>query len=129
MAPRKGILRRLGRRKRYRSRTDELTERTRQEARAMSRRRRMEARRAVRPEVDLGVRLRGAAYETRRRLRPVGAPIAALFAWVGRPIVRVLLFVIQLIAALIALILEIGQIVIRWVAGAIYGAALLIVEA
>jgi hypothetical protein len=95
----------------------------------MSRRQRIEARRAVRPEVDLGVRLRGAAYETRRRLRPVVAPVAAIFGWVGRPIVRVLLFVIQLVAALIALILEIGQTLIGWVAGAIYEAVLILVEA
>jgi hypothetical protein len=129
MAPRKGILRRLGRRKRYRSRTDELTERTRREARAMSRRRRIEARRAVRPQVDLGMRLRGATYETGRRLRPLGAPIAALLGWIGRPVARTLLFLIQLVAAVIALILVIGQTVVRWVAEAIYEAALLIVEA
>jgi hypothetical protein len=96
----------------------------------MSRRQRAEARRAVRPQAEeLGVRLRGAALETRRRLRPLGAPVAGLFSWIGRPISRTLLFMIQLIAALIALILEIGQIVVRWVAGALYGAALVIAEA
>jgi hypothetical protein len=120
---------RLGRRKRSRKRIDELTERTRREARAMSRRQRRQARRAVRPQVDLGVRLRGAAYETRRRLRPVGAPVAGLLSWVGRPITRTLLFVIQLIAAVIALVLEIGQTVVRWVAGALFGAALIVVDA
>lgn len=129
MAPRKGIRRGLGRRKKSRDRLEELTERTRREARAMSRRRRAEARRAVRPEVDIGVRLKGAAYETRRRLRPLGAPVAALFSWIGPYISRALLFVIQLVAALIALILEIGQIVVGRVAGAIYGAALVLVEA
>ena len=68
----------------------------------MSRRRRAEARRAVRPEQDLGVRLRGAALETRRRLRPLAAPVAAFFSWIGRPVARALLFVIQLFAALVA---------------------------
>jgi hypothetical protein len=95
----------------------------------MSRRRRRQARRAVRPQQDLGVRLRGAALETRRRLRPVAAPVAAFFSWIGRPVARVLLFVIQLIAALIAVVLEVGQIVVRWVGGALLGVALILVEA
>jgi hypothetical protein len=129
MALRRGIRRRLGRRKVSPDRLDELTERTRREARAMSRRRRRQARRAVRPEQDLGVRLRGATLETRRRLRPVAAPVAGFFSLIGRPVARTLLFVIQLIAALIAVVLEIGQIVIRWVGGALLGAALIVIEA
>src|SRR5215208_1047973 len=100
MAPRKGFRLRMGRRKRSRGRLDELTERTRREARAMSRRERAEARRAVRPQVDLGTRLRGAGLETRRLLRPVLAPVVALFSWIGPYITRALLFVIQLIGAL-----------------------------
>jgi hypothetical protein len=104
----------LRRRKRNGSRLDELAERTRQEGRSMTRRQRAEARRAVRPRVDLGVRLRGAGLETRRRLRPVLAPVGALFAWAGPKITRTLLFVIQLVAALIALTLEIALLVIRW---------------
>jgi hypothetical protein len=95
----------------------------------MSRRRRRQARRAVRPEQELGVRLRGATLETRRRLRPVAAPVAGFFSWIGRPVARVLLFAIQLIAALIVVVLEIGQIVIRWVGGALLGAALIVIEA
>jgi hypothetical protein len=115
----------MGRRGKPRSRQDALTERTRREARAMSRRRRREARRAVRPEVDLRVRLRGAAFETRRRLRPVVAPVVALFAWVGPKITRTLLFLIQLVGALIALILEIATLVIRWIAARLIDAAIL----
>jgi hypothetical protein len=107
----------------------DLTERTRREARAMSRRRRREARQAVRPEHDLGIRLRGAALETRRRLRPWAAPVAAFFAWIGRPVARALLFAIQLIAALIAGVLAIGQTVVRWVGGALIAAGLILVEA
>jgi hypothetical protein len=126
MAPRKGIRRRLGRRQR---RSDELTERTRREARAMSRRRRAEARRAVRPEQDLEVRLRGAAYETRRRLSPLGAPVAAFFGWIGRPVARALLFVVQLIAALIAGVLRVGEMVVRWGGAVLLSAALICVEA
>ncbi len=95
----------------------------------MSRRRRRQARRAVRPEQDLGVRLRGAALETRRRLRPVGAPVAGFLAWIGHPVARALLFVIQLIAALIAVVLEVGQIVIRFLAGVFLGATLIVIEA
>src|SRR4051812_34937255 len=114
---------------RKRNRLDELTERTRREARAMSRRRRREARRAMRPERDLGASLSGAAYETRRRLRPLGTPVAAFFSWIGRPVARALLFVVQLIAALIALVLEVGQIAVRWLYTALLSSALLIVEA
>ena len=95
----------------------------------MSRRRRAEARRAVRPEQDLGVRLRGAALETRRRLRPLAAPVAAFFSWIGRPVARALLFVIQLIAALVAVVLELGQVAIRWVGAVLLSAALIVVEA
>jgi hypothetical protein len=95
----------------------------------MSRRRRRQARRAVRPAQELGVRLRGAAFETRRRLRPVGAPVAGFLAWIGHPVARALLFVIQLIAALIAVVLEVGQIVIRFGAGAFLGATLIVIEA
>jgi hypothetical protein len=120
---------RLGRRKRYRSRSEELTRRARAEARAMSRRRRREARRAVRPEHDLGIRLRGAALETRRRLRPLAAPVAAFFAWIGRPVARGLLLIVQLIAALIAVILEVGQIVVRWVGDVLTNTALIVTEA
>ena len=128
MAPRKGIRRGL-RRKHARSRVDELTERTRAEARSMSRRERAAASRAVRPEQELGVRLRGAALETRRRLRPLGAPVAGFLAWIGAPVARALLFVVQLIAGLIAVVLEVGQLVVRAVAGALLGMALIVVEA
>jgi hypothetical protein len=92
----------------------------------MSRRRRREARRAVRPEMDLGVRLRGAVLEARRRLRPVAAPVVALFAWMGPKITRTLLFVIQLIGALIALILEIATLVVRWLGTRLIDAAILV---
>ncbi len=95
----------------------------------MSRRRRAEARRAVRPEQNLAVRLRGAALETGRRLRPLGAPVAAFLSWIGRPVARALLFVIQLIAALIAIVLEVGELAVRWVGALLLSAALIIVEA
>ena len=95
----------------------------------MSRRRARQARRAVRPEQDLGVRLRGATHETGRRLRPVAAPVAALFALIGRPVARALLFAIQLIAALIAVVLEVGQIAVRWSGAVLMSAALIVVEA
>jgi hypothetical protein len=112
-----------------RERLDELTERTRREARAMSRRRRAAARRAVRPEQDLGTRLRGATLETGRRLRPLAAPVAAFFSAIGLPVTRALLLMVQLIAALIAVVLEIGQLVIRWVGAVLLSAALIVLEA
>jgi hypothetical protein len=83
----------------------------------------------VRPEQNLAVRLRGAALETGRRLRPLGAPVAAFLSWIGRPVARALLFVIQLIAALIAGVLEVGQLAVRWVGAVLLSAALIIVEA
>jgi len=137
MAPRKGI---HGLERRPRSdeatrheitgeRREELTERTRREALAMSRRRRADARRAVRPQRDLATRLAWAAHQTRRRLQPVGAPAASLFGWIGRPLARALLLVFQLVATLIAVVLEVGQIVLRWAAGMLMSAALILVEA
>jgi hypothetical protein len=126
MAPKKGIRRRLGRRKgsrdagasdgETRNRREELTERTRQEARALSRKRRIEARRALRAQtqaLDVGVRVRGAGYETRRLLRPVFAPVAAIFTRIAPYITRSLLLVVKLIAALVALVLEFVQLVLR----------------
>jgi hypothetical protein len=86
------------------------------EARAIERRRRREARRRLRSEAEafdeLGMRLRGGAMETRRRLRPLFAPIGALFGRIAPYITRTLLLVVQLIAALIALILEVAQVAI-----------------
>ena len=110
----------MRRRKRDRSRIEELTERTRMEARAISRRQRREARRQLRAQAEgfeeLGVRMRGTALETRRRLRPVFAPARALVGWVAPYITRTLLFVIQVFAALIALIAELGAVAVRWLA-------------
>lgn len=105
----------IRRRKPSRTRVDELTERTRAEARALSRKRRIEARRAMRaqtPELDVGLRVRGLGYETRRRLRPVVRPFAALFSSVAPYITRALLFIVQVFAALIALVMAAGQFVI-----------------
>jgi hypothetical protein len=133
MALRRGFSLGRGRRRRSRNRRQELTEQTRAQARAMSRRRRREAgrqaRREVRPEQDLATRLRGAARETVRRLRPIGAPVAAFFGWIGRPVSRALLFAVQLLGALIAVVLEIGLIAVRWVGGALMSATLIVVEA
>ncbi len=77
-----------------RNRLDELAERTRQEGRALSRRRRAEA----------------------RRLRPVVAPAARFVAWIAPYITSALLFVVKLFAALIALLSELGQVAASWVA-------------
>jgi MFS family permease len=64
------------------------------------------------------VRVRGAALETRRRLRPVARPFASLFsATLGRiaPLISgALLFLLRLVAALVALVLEVGQAVLGW---------------
>jgi hypothetical protein len=107
MALRRGTGRRSAPRKRSGSRLEELTERTRQEGRALSQRRRADV----------------------PRLRPVVAPAAGFASWVAPYITGALMFVIKLLAALIALTLEIGLVVIRWTAGAVYGWALVIAEA
>ena len=108
------------RRKRPRSREEELTRRTREEGRALSRQRRAEARRTLKEQTEgfeeLGVRLRGTALETRRRLRPVAGPAARFFAWLAPYITGALMFAIKLLGALIALIAELGQVTARWLA-------------
>jgi hypothetical protein len=115
MAPRKGTRTKLGRRKRPRNRLEELTERARQEGRSLTRKERRERRRDMRAQtesVEISVRLRGTALETRRRLRPLVAPLTGILARVAPYITRSLLFVLQLIAALIALTMELGRLAI-----------------
>jgi hypothetical protein len=51
--------------------------------------------------------------ETRRRLRPVVSPLVRLFSRLAPYITSSLLFVVQLIAALIALIMELGLVALR----------------
>jgi hypothetical protein len=60
------------------------------------------------------MRVRGGALEARRLLRPVLAPARALVGWVAPYITSALLFVIKLLAALIALIAELGTVAVRW---------------
>jgi hypothetical protein len=115
MVPWKGKRLRIRGRKRSRSRLEVLTERTREEARALSRKRRMEATRTLRaetPQADVPFRLSRLVYETRRRLRPVFAPVVTIAARIAPLVSRSLLFVIQLIAALIALLLELATLII-----------------
>jgi hypothetical protein len=99
---------------------DELTERTREESRALARRKRVEARRAVRGRTEgfdeVRVRLRGGALETRRQLRPVFAPVSSLLSWVAPRVSGGLLFVVRLFGAMIALLLEVVQVSIGWLA-------------
>jgi hypothetical protein len=97
----------MRRRNGSRSRIEELTERTREEGHSLSRRRRAEA----------------------RRLRPVFAPAGRFISSLAPYITGALMFGIKLIAALIALTLEVGLVVIRWAAGALYGWAVVIAEA
>jgi hypothetical protein len=82
------------RRKRPASRVQELTERARREGQELSRRRRSEA----------------------RRLEPVLAPVRRFAAWIAPRITGTLMFVIKLLAALIALIAELGAVGAGWLA-------------
>jgi hypothetical protein len=118
MAPRKGF-RRLGRRKKPRSRLEELTERTREESREIHRHRRAEdARRLVKAQgqglEELRIRARGTALETRRRTRPVLAPMGRLLSRVAPYISGVLLFAVKLLAAGVALVLEVTRVATSW---------------
>ena len=141
MASRRGIRGRIGRRKRSRdarardsatrNRLKELTERTRAEARALSRKRRIEARRALRAQtegMDVGVRVRGAGYETRRRLRPIFGPVGAIASRVAPLVTRSLLLAVQLVAALIALVLELAQLAIVRLSGLLTVVSLALAE-
>jgi hypothetical protein len=80
------------RRKRSSSRVKELTERTRREGRELSRRRRHEA----------------------RKLRPVFAPVTRFAGWIAPYISGALMFVIKLLAALVALLAELGAVAGSW---------------
>ena len=62
---------------------------------------------------ELGLRVRGGAFEARRRLSPVFAAVQAVVGWVAPYISRALLLAIKLLAALIALIAELGTVAAR----------------
>jgi hypothetical protein len=108
----------IGRRKKPRRRIDEAVERTRREARAMSRRRRIDARRALRDQAagidEMRLRMRGTALETRRRLRPVFEPLGSRISSAAPRITGALFFFVKLLAALVVLVLEGTQAAFRW---------------
>src|SRR5262249_24436265 len=94
-----------------------------------ARRRRIEARQKLRDEgttrlEELGDRISGALFETRRRLRTVLAPFNALLSSVAPYLTRTLLFLLQVVVALIALVLAVGQTAIRRVAGKAHDGAI-----
>ena len=126
MASWKGKRPRFPRRKRNRSRLEVLTDRMREEGRGLSRKQRMEARRALRaetPKPDLALRLSRLGYETRRRLRPVFAPVAAIGTRIAPLVSGSLFFVVRVIAALIALILELAQLLVSGARRVVRGAS------
>src|ERR687898_914143 len=86
--PRTGL-----RRKKRRTRMEEVTARTREEVR---------------------VRLRGGALETRRRLRPVFAPFARPLSAIAPFVTGSLLFAVRLVAAVPLLLLAAAQAAIGW---------------
>ena len=106
------------RRKKRRTRMEEVTARTREEGRALARRQRAEARRAIRAQTEgleeVRVRLRGGAFETRRRLRPVFAPVARLLSAIAPLVTGSLLFAVRLVAAVPLLLLAAAQAAIGW---------------
>jgi hypothetical protein len=82
-------------------RVKELTERTRREGRELSRRRRNEA----------------------RKLRPVVAPVRGFMGWIAPYITGALMWVIKLLAALLALLAEAGGVAGSWLVARIRGIA------
>jgi hypothetical protein len=97
---------------------EEVTARTREEGRALARRQRAEARRAIRAQTEgleeVRVRLRGGALETRRRLRPGFAPVARLLSAIAPFVTGSLLFAVRLVAAVPLLLLAAAQAAIGW---------------
>jgi hypothetical protein len=97
---------------------EEVTARTREEGRALARRQRAEARRAIRAQTEgleeVRVRLRGGALETRRRLRPGFAPVARLLSAIAPFVTGSLLFAVRLVAAIPLLLLTAAQAAIGW---------------
>jgi len=97
---------------------EEVTARTREEGRALARRQRAEARRAIRVQTEgleeVRVRLRGGALETRRRLRPGFAPVARLLSAIAPFVTGSLLFAVRLVAAIPLLLLAAAQSAIGW---------------
>jgi len=97
---------------------EEVTARTREEGRALARRQRAEARRAIRAQTEgleeVRVRLRGGALETRRRLRPGFAPVARLLSAIAPFFTGSLLFAVRLVAAVPLLLLAAAQAAIGW---------------
>src|SRR3954452_18682959 len=82
------------RRKRSPSRIQELTERTREEGRELSRRSRADT----------------------RKLGPAFAPVTRFLRWIAPYITGGLMFVLKLFAALIALLAELGAVAGSWLA-------------
>jgi hypothetical protein len=84
----------------------------------MSRRRRIEARRAFRSQAagvnEMRVRMRGGALETQRRLRPAFSPVGRFVSRAAPRITGALFFAVKLVAALVALVLETTQAGGRW---------------
>ena len=96
---------------------EEVTARTREEGRALARRQRAEARRAIRAQTEgLGrsASASGGALETRRRLRPVFAPVARLLSAIAPFVTGSLLFAVRLVAAVPLLLLAAAQAAIGW---------------
>lgn len=83
-----------GRRKRPSGRVKELTERTRREGRELSRRRGGDA----------------------RKLGPVFAPVRGFFGWIAPYVTGALMWAIKLLAALLALLAELGAVAGSWLA-------------
>jgi hypothetical protein len=97
----------------------EATARVRADAKAVKKREWEEAQRrramAWRTRRDeIGVRLRGAALETRRRVRPFGSGLHAFLALVAPYVSRTLLLLVRIPAALIATLLDLTQDLFRW---------------
>ena len=99
---------------------EEVTARTREEGRALARRQRAEARRALRAQTEgleeVRVRIRGTALETRRRLRPVFGPASRMLSGIAPYVTGGLLFLIRLVAAVPLLILAAAQAATGWIA-------------
>ena len=104
------------RRKKRRTRMEEVTARTREEGRAppAASARRPAERSGPRPRARGGPRPPQEVLETRRRLRPVFAPVARLLSAIAPLVTGSLLFAVRLVAAVPLLLLAAAQAAIGW---------------
>lgn len=128
MVSRQRFRRRFRRRRATSERAQKASQKERGDAQEVANREREAARRARAEATRRGIEnletvLKGAALETRRRLRPVFGPFRAALGRVAPYISGVLMLFVRIPAGLIAILLDVTQGVAGWVRGRVGPAA------